>query len=204
MSANRQGRGKLPPKSRARYSLSLVLLGIVWASLWPARVQGQASSETATYEYDVKAVFLYHFTRYLRWPAEIEPEAFTIVVLGESGIVAPLREIAKKKSVGPYPIVVRQCFEIAAIGRPRILFIPKSAASRISQVMEKTRGTDILTVGESEGLGLLGVAVNFVMREGTVKFEMNEKVLREARIQTSSQLLKLAILVGEEKGKGEC
>jgi hypothetical protein len=55
-------------------------------------------------------------------------------------------------------------------------------------------------VGEAEGLGFLGVAVNFVLREGTVKFEMNEQALKKARIQTSSQLLKLAILVNGKKG----
>ena len=44
------------------------------------------------------------------------------------------------------------------------------------------------------------MAVNFVERDGTIKFEMSERALKEARIQVSSQLLKLAILVDEENG----
>jgi hypothetical protein len=176
-----------------------MVLGIAMTSLSAPQSPQPAQGDPAAYEYDVKAVFLYHFTRYLQWPKPIEPDVFTIVVLGKSGIVAPLQEIARKKAVGSKPIVVRQCLEIGQIGHPHILFIARSAVRELSQVLEMTRGTDILTVSEMEGLGMRGVAVNFVERDGNVKFEMNEKLLKDTRIQIGSQLLKLAILVDAEK-----
>ena len=185
-----------------RTSLVLIVLGISLVSLCAAQSSGPDQEETSSFEYNVKAVYLYNFTRYLQWQEEAQPDAFTIVVFGESEIVSPLLEIARKKTIGSMPIVIRQCLEIGQIRRPRILFIAKSAVPRIDQVLEKTRGTDILTVGEAEGLAAQGVAVNFVDREGTIKFEMNEKILKDARIQVSSQLLKLAILVDEEKVRG--
>ena len=43
------------------------------------------------------------------------------------------------------------------------------------------------------------MAINFVLKDGAVKFEMSEKALKEARIKVGSQLLKLAILVDGEK-----
>ncbi len=180
----------------------MIALGLVLAAPLPLRSSGLPPADKATYEYDVKAVFLYNFTRYVQWPAALEPGGLTIVVLGESGIVAPLQEIARKRALGQAPIVVRQCLEIGRIGRPRILFIARSAVPQIARVLEMTRGTDILTVGEAEGLAARGVAVNFVERDGTIKFEMSERTLKEARIQVSSQLLKLAILVDEENGGG--
>ncbi len=178
------------------------MLGLAAISPAAERGRGLVQQEGSPYEYDVKAVFLYNFSRYVEWPEALEPEGLTIVVLGESAIVSPLREIARKGAVGKAPIVVRQCFEIGRIGRPRILFIAKSAAPLIAQVLKETRGTDILTVGESEGLAARGVAINFVERDGTIRFEMSERTLRETRIQVSSQLLKLAILVDEENGGG--
>jgi hypothetical protein len=203
MSAALQTTGKRPSKSGSRFLLILILLGIAIAFLSAARSSESLQGEASTYEYDVKAVFLYHFIRYLQWPEEIEPEAFTIVVLGKSDIVGPLQEIAKKKSIDQKPIAVRQCLEIDQIGHPRILFIAKSATSGIAQVLEQTRATDILTVSEVEGLGTRGVAVNFVERDGKIKFEVSEKMLKEARIQISSQLLKLAIRIDEEKVRGK-
>ncbi len=197
--------GRTPGRPRrAGGRLPAVLAGLAFlpALLAAAPAFGPGPAQAASYEYEVKAVFLYNFTRYLQWPDEPADGAFTIVILGRSGIVGPLEEIARKKSVGSTPIVVRQCFDVKAVGRPRILFIARTAAEDVSRVLEKTRGTDILTVGETEGLGSRGVAVNFVLRDETIKFEMNESALREARIQVGSQLLKLAILVGKESGGG--
>lgn len=192
--------GKRPPGPAAPGSR--ILAGILATALFAAPVLGQTSEEESRYEYEVKAVFLYNFTRYLEWPEEKDDEAFTIAVLGESPIVEPLRAIAAKKTIGRKPIVVRPCSKVEEIGRPRILFVAKSAVLRLPGVLEKTQGTSILTVGEAEGLGSRGVAVNFVLRDGAVKFEMNERAFKAAGIHVGSQLLKLAILVDGEKGSG--
>ncbi len=195
--------GKHPPRPGFPSWLALIALGLALAVPGDGRVPGLPREERTRFEYDVKAVFLYNFTRYIEWPEAVGPGGLTIVVLGESAIVAPLQEIARKRAVGQTPLVVRQCLEIGQIGRPRILFIARSAVPEIARVLEKTRGTDILTVSEAEGLAARGVAVNFVERDGTIKFEMSERTLKEARIQVSSQLLRLAILVDEEKGGGD-
>jgi hypothetical protein len=89
--------GKFPFKGRARSLESLILLGIVWAYLSSVWIHGLALSETSASEYEVKAVFLYHFTRYMQWPEEKKPDVFSVVVFGESTIIAPLQEIARKK-----------------------------------------------------------------------------------------------------------
>ena len=183
------------------FRLPAVLIGLflVLATALSSPKAGSGQTDSASMEYNIKAVFLYQFTRYLEWPPGTEHDIFSIVVLGESRIIAPLQEIARKKTVDSKPISIRQCFEIEQIGRPRILFISNSADSNLERVLEKIRGTGILIIGETEGLGLRGAAINFVMREGGVKFEMNEKALKDAGIRIGSQLLKLAILVG---GKG--
>lgn len=146
-------------------------------------------------EYGIKAVFLYNFTRYLVWPEDGAFESCIIAVLGKSDILSPLREIAAKRTVDSRPLEIRECREVAGIGRPRILFLPASEAGRLSEVLAAVRGKDVLVVGETEGLAERGAAVNFVLREGTVRFEINVAALRGAGIQAGSQLLRLAILV---------
>ncbi len=178
----------------------MITLGLVLAVPSRARSSIPAPAERSTYEYDIKAVFLYNFTRYVQWPEALAPEGLRIVVLGESPILPPLQAIAGKIAAGQPPIMVRQCLGIEQIGHPQILFIARSALPEIDRILGKTRGTDILTVGESEGLAARGLAINFVERDGTIKFEMSERALKEARIQVGSQLLKLAILVDEENG----
>lgn len=181
----------------------LLLLGVTGAAFPAPRPAGSIPEDPAPSEHDIKAVFLYNFTRYLEWPEQEQGSgAFDIAVLGDSEILAPLREIAAKKTVRSVPIVIRPCLEIKQIGRPRILFIARSAARWLPQALDELRGAPVLTVGEEEGLARRGVAVNFVLRDGAVKFEMNEQAIRAAGIQPSSQLLKLAILVGGGKPEG--
>jgi hypothetical protein len=154
----------------------------------------QANAAVAS-EYDVKAVFIYHFTRYLKWPQAESPGPFEVVILGESAIVAPLRAIAMKETAQGRPIAIRPITDIELLGQPQILFIARSAMSRLSDVLRRTQGRPILTVSEEEGLAARGMAVNFVLRGESVKFEINEGALRESDIKAGSQLLRLAILV---------
>ena len=181
--------------------MMLLLLGLPVTAVPAATAMKPAPDSPAPSEYDIKAVFLYNFTRYLQWPDENGSEAFEIAVLGDSEILAPLREISAKKTVRSAPVIIRQCRDIGQIGHPHILFLARPATPMLRRVLEAAEGAGILTVGEEEGLAERGVAVNLVLRDGAVKFEMNEEALRGTGIQAGSQLLKLAILVGGEKAE---
>lgn len=170
------------------------VLGIAPLHMLP--LSAAASREITAQEYQVKAVFIYHFTRYLQWP-QLDPSgSFEIAVLGDSAIVPPLQDIAARRTVSERLIVIRRIADLGSLGQPQILFLAAPASSHLPQVLAATRGKAILTIAEEEGLAVQGVAVSFVLREGAVKFEINEDALRETGIQPSSQLLKLAIPAG--------
>ena len=188
----RRARGTV--RALAVYLLPLAMAA--WLPAGPMPLQERPRDEAPTLEYEVKSVFLYHFTRYLQWPESGVGGNFEIAVLGDSAIVEPLAEIAAKKTVHQRPILIRRIRSLDELGRPQVLFVAKPAGPLLSEVLKATRGEAILTVGEEEGLAEEGLAVNFVLRDGAVKFEINESVLREYGIQPSSQLLKLAIPAG--------
>jgi hypothetical protein len=195
------GAGKDRPRKGRRSPFLRLAAGAALAGLLAAGSFGQAGRSPALSEYDIKAVFLYNFTRYVQWPEASETETFTIAVFGESEVTAPLREIAKKRTVGSKPLLIRQCFELEQIGHPQILFIAKSEARRVAQVLKLTEGLDILTVGETDGLAWSkGLAINFVLQEEAVKFEISAKAVDKTRLKIGSQLLKLAILVDGREG----
>jgi hypothetical protein len=160
-----------------------------------APVFARPPDQTAASEYEVKAVFIHHLTRYLQWPRPEASGSFEIAILGESDIVPPLQAIAAKATIHEHPIAIREVADIESLGQPQILFIARPAAPRLSQVLKKTRGKPILTIAEEEGLAAKGIAVNFVLRGESIKFEINEGALRESAIEPGSQLLKLAVLV---------
>jgi len=181
-----------------RHAIAAAALAALALSGFAAGPPPKAQAES-----EVKAVFLVNFLRYLEWPEENGLPFCPIVVLGDSPIFEPLREISEKNKPGMIPIQVRRCADLDDAGFPRILFLSPSSASLLPKVLDKFRGKDTLIVGETEGLAARGAAINFVLREETVKFEVSVKALKAAGIQAGSQLLRLAILVdGGEKTPG--
>ena len=57
----------------------------------------------------------------------------------------------------------------------------------------------MLVVGDSPGLAEKGAIINFVIEDNKVRFEVNPQAARQAHLQISSKLLRLAKLVGGPK-----
>lgn len=151
-------------------------------------------------EYELKAVFIYHFIKYFEWIGLEDKEYFEIEVFGKSEILEPLEEISKKKSALGKKIKVISINSIDEIGEPQILFISKESTIFLSEIIKKTENIKVLVIGEEEGLCEKGIAINLVLREGNIKFEINEAILKNKGIKPSSQILKLAIrIIGEKE-----
>jgi hypothetical protein len=154
------------------------------------------------YTHRVKAVFLHHFLRYLKWPDDYTAEPYNITFIGNSPIIPPLKQIAAKKTVNNRKIVIKEIQNIQDMDMDKchILFICQPETESLKDILENAVRRHIVTVSDHDGFAKKGVAINFVMMEGRVTFEMNVKAIRKAGIYPSSQILKLAVLVGGEGG----
>jgi hypothetical protein len=145
-------------------------------------------------EDNLKAVFIYNFTRYIDWEETSTGNEFVIAVLGSSRVTAPLMEIAKTNTVQSKKITIRHFNNPDEITPCNILFISANPSFPLSSVLSKiSKGT--LTISEEAGFAEQGAAFNFVVVNDKLKFEANVKSLNAAGLKASSQLLKLAIIV---------
>ncbi|MFC1538612.1 YfiR family protein [Candidatus Latescibacterota bacterium] len=147
----------------------------------------------------LKAVFIYNFTKYIQWANNDTSGTFKIGVIGDSEIIIPLKEIGEKELVNNRKIEIKHCQNIWDINDCNILFISASEKNQLQDILNKVEYENILTVGDSNGFANEGVAINFVIVEGKLKFEINSSAFNKAELQVSSHLLKLAILI--ENGK---
>ncbi len=145
--------------------------------------------------YKMKAVFLFNFTRYIEWPENDTSDNFIIAVLGESYITEPLNIIATKRKVGDKNIVVKQYNRIDNIKPFHILFIDSTFNINLNTLHKIVGNQNILMVGDREGLAEKGSGISFFIKEGKVKFELNRKIIEDANLTVSSQLLKIAKLI---------
>jgi len=151
-------------------------------------------AQTKEQEANLKAVFIYNFTKYIEWDTASGSDEFLIGVIGSSPVTAALEEIATTKRVNNKRIIVRVFKKPEDMSYCQVLFIPGDIPFSLESILSRVeKGT--LTVSEEEGYGRLGTAFNFFISKDKLKFEANLKAIYAAGLKAGSQLLKLATIV---------
>jgi len=172
------------------------LLTIVFIITGSLAITSAAPMQNQDYTNNIKAAFIYNFTKYLSW-AEQDYPVFTIGVIGNSAIIPPLQEIAQQRRVEQKEIIIKQYQDAAHIDQCDILFIPESGKNQLTEITARLQGKNTLLISEINGALADGVMINFLNIEETIKFEINLKAMNEMNFHPSSQLLKVAVRVIE-------
>jgi hypothetical protein len=165
---------------------------------------GSARGESPLNEYQVKSLFLLHFSKYVEWPTNAFETARTPIVIGligGSGEGKFARELAKAvegKSLDGRPILILQLQASQALDQCHILFVRASEKSDLSEILGRLKTKPVLTVGETDQFMEQGGVINLVKKEGRIRLEINLDAARLANLQISSRLLSVADVV---KGK---
>ncbi|THU34036.1 YfiR family protein [Niastella caeni] len=146
-------------------------------------------------EYNLKAAFIFNFTKYIEWKTATSENEFIIGIMGPSPINDPLVEIVKTETVDNKKIIIKQFNKPADISFCNILFISQSSSASLDDILAKTVHKGMLIISEQEGYAEQGTAINFVIVNRKLKFEANVKAINTAGLTASSQLLKLAIII---------
>ena len=121
------------------------------------------------------SIFIYNFSKYVKWPDAQNSGKFVIAVLGTSAIQKDLRAMAAVKQVNGMEIEVKQFNTLKDLPDCHILYISATESGKIDQVISKTGKRPILIVTDQPGLTKKGAAINFVEVEGKIKFELNQR-----------------------------
>ena len=186
----------------ARRSRFVAGVGVTLASVLilvgaDARPLAQEKGARAS-EYDLKAVFLYQFARFVDWP----PEAFegadqplTIGVLGVDPFGKSLDEIVANEVVGGRKLAVRRYHEVPEKGSCQILFISDSEAERLERVLATLKGRSVLTVGDIDAFASRSGMIEFLLVQDRLRLRVNLAAANAAHLKISSQLLRQAQIV---------
>jgi hypothetical protein len=153
------------------------------------------SGEPAYTEYQVKALFLVNFSKYVSWPAETFSDnaaPFTIGVVGENKFGEHLAKAVEGKTISGRPLVIRIVEKEEDLRVCQILFISASEKQRLAEILRNVKTHPVLTVGETEEFLPRGGIINFVKRDGKVRLEIDLDDARRAALQINSKLLAVA------------
>lgn len=146
-------------------------------------------------EYNVKAVSIYAFGRYVTWPESVFADAtspFVIGVLGGNPFGDALDRIAAKKTLVGRPIQVRQLAAPDEGAQCHIVFVTRTVAPDLeTKLIQQASGKPVLLVGESPGFAQRGGIINFYQSGANVRFELNPDRGVECQLSLDAKLLSL-------------
>jgi hypothetical protein len=151
-------------------------------------------------EYEVKAAFIHNIAKFVEWPKTASTAGpLKLCILGRDPFGNAL-DVLRGKTVHDQPWEVLHVNSDHGLGGCGVLFIAASERNNLTQVLDATKGSAVLTVGDSEGYAERGVMVNFYLQDNMVRIEVNLDASRRAGLSISSQLLKLVRVVQEPGG----
>lgn len=169
------------------------LLVVLALMLGPAAVAAERAQE-----YELKAAMLYHFARFVDWPAQAFAGGGDPIVIGLLGqdVFGPLLdELVRNEVVKGRPVVVQRFRRLEEVGVCHILFISRSEAPNLTRILSALRQRPILTVGETDGFARQGGVVRFITANSKITLRVNLEAARTAHLQISSKLLRAADVI---------
>lgn len=144
-----------------------------------------------------QSLFIYNFTKYIKWPDSYNSGKFVIGVYGDSPIIESLNSMAlSKKMTGSGAVIeVKKYSNINEIGDCNILFVSENAITDLGQIDTYSASKPILIVTESPGMATQGSVINFVETDGKMKFELNASKASNRGLVVSTSLTNLAIII---------
>jgi hypothetical protein len=149
-------------------------------------------------EYQVKAVFLYNFAKFVEWPPDTfakSNDPIGICVVGHDPFGSMLEDIVQGKKIGDRAFAVRRLPDTQQAGKCQILFIGAAEGKRTRVLLEALKGAGVLTVGETGDFTALGGTICFKLEGTRVRLQVALETAELARLQISSKLLNLAEIV---------
>lgn len=149
-------------------------------------------------EYNIKAVFLYNFTRFIDWPPNSFRSAdapFVIGILGDDPFHSAIDEAVAGEKAKGHSIIVQRYQNVQDIKNCHILFISNNEAGRLREILQALSNKNILTVSDIPEFATTGGIIRFMTKENKIKLQINLPASKDADLNISSKLLQLAEIV---------
>lgn len=153
-------------------------------------------------EVDVKAAFLYNFTKFVAWPTPQAPsEPFRLCVVNDDALRRSLERTIQGESVDGRPLESRVPRTPEEARACQLLFVGEPENDREASLLAAVRDAPVLTVSDSTDFARRGGGIEFVRENNRLRFDVNVPGAERAGIKVSSRLLRVARRVHESPKK---
>jgi len=165
-----------------------------------------AAEQKAAEPYALKAAALYKVALYAKWPETAfggREEPLRVAVFGADPFGTELEHALKGKKLGGHPFVALHFATLGELGECQILFVPEKEEASLAKILEREKGRHVLLIGETAAAAEAGAGIALFLEKSKLQVAVNQQAVRASGIELSSELLKLARLVGVPRKGGD-
>lgn len=168
--------------------LTIVIVGVFMGLLITSSIYAQKAK--------YQSIFIYNFSKYIKWPEDFNNGKFVIGVLGQTELSKDLKTMAaQKKETNGLDIEVVEFSSLDDISDCNLIFLTQKFCNQIDAINSKLTGKPTLIVTDKKGMAKGGAVINFVEKDGKIKFELNRSAADKLGLVISGSLTSLAILI---------
>lgn len=168
---------------------TLIQLLLVAYLLHPPAGTGEVAGE-----YQVKAVFLFHFAQFTEWPPEAFPNPGAPIIfctIGGNPFGDALQIVIDGEAVGGRSLTTKQIKQARDTDACNVLFFSRSGAASIPMIVAAMKQRPILTVSDADDFISQGGMIQFFNEGDHVRFRINNEAADRAGLKLSAKLLQL-------------
>lgn len=153
-------------------------------------IQAQTASE-----YQVKAAFLFNFSKFIEWPPESfsnPGEAFVVGILGTDPFGKFLPEFISGEKVLDHQMVIKHFDNALQVEKCHILFVSESV--KTAEVLHLLKAKNLLTISDRPNFVESGGMIEFYTENETIRIKINMNAVKASDLNVSSKLLRIAKL----------
>lgn len=143
----------------------------------------------------IKASYIYNFAKLVDWPDARKKGNFIIGVMGGSSMYQQLVTKYNGKSIGVQPVEIRKITNSKNFSMCHVLFVDHDYGPSLPAVAQNLNGQNTLLIAHREGALAEGAAINFVVVEDNLKFELSVSNAEKHDLFVGSTLKSLALHV---------
>lgn len=159
----------------------------------------QAAPQTFE-QYPVLAALTLNFARFSLWPNNAFPagenaETLNICLVGDN-VVQQSFDAINGKTAATKTIKVINAERLRNLAQCHVLFIAELEQNLLVQVFLDVKAHPVLTIGETDEFIEAGGMVGMINKDGKIQLSVNLEKVKASGLTISSNLLKLAQIVG--------
>ncbi len=158
-----------------------------------------AAQEVHPTESQVEAAYLFNFGKFVTWPSTRSADSFGVCILGKDPFGEALDATVTGESIDHKQIKVLRISRMPEADACNILFVSSSEEAHLAAILSDAQKFHWLTVSDMKHFAERGGDIGMLRQENRVRFEVNRSAAEQSSLVLSSELLKVATRVIQNK-----